>query len=92
MQGNEAIRVDNGDIERKSNENEKLTIGQQSVIKNQGVMQIPNYEVLEKIGVGGSAIVYKARREKDSLLASAASNSINATFLTQIFQRSSQGM
>jgi serine/threonine protein kinase len=31
-------------------------------------MQIPNYEVLETIGVGGSAIVYKARREKDSLL------------------------
>jgi hypothetical protein len=38
MQGNEATRVDNGDIERKSDENEKLPIEQQSVIKNQGVM------------------------------------------------------
>jgi hypothetical protein len=28
MQGNEATRVDNGDIERKSNENEKLPIEQ----------------------------------------------------------------
>ena len=46
MQGNEATRVDNGDIERKSDENEKLPIEQQSVIKNQGVMQIPNYEIL----------------------------------------------
>jgi len=26
MQGNEATRVDNGDIERESNENEKLPI------------------------------------------------------------------
>jgi hypothetical protein len=33
MQGNEAARVDNGDVERKSNENEKLPIEQQSVIK-----------------------------------------------------------
>jgi hypothetical protein len=33
MQGNEATRVDDGDIERKSNENEKLPIEQQSVIK-----------------------------------------------------------
>jgi hypothetical protein len=32
------------------------------------IMQIPNYEVLEKIGEGGFAIVYKARRKKDSLL------------------------
>jgi len=62
MQGNEATRVDNGDIERKSNENEKLAIEQQSVIKNQGVMQIPNYEILETIGEGSSATVYKARR------------------------------
>ena len=31
-------------------------------------MQIPNYEILETIVVGGFAIVYKARREKDSLL------------------------
>jgi serine/threonine protein kinase len=31
-------------------------------------MQIPNYETLETIGVGGFDIVYKARREKDSLL------------------------
>jgi len=62
MQGNEATRVDNGDIERKSDENKKLPIEQQSVIKNQGVMQIPNYEVLEKIGEGGFATVYKARR------------------------------
>jgi len=39
MQGNEATRVDKGDIERKSGENEKLPIiEQQSVIKNQGVM------------------------------------------------------
>ena len=68
MQGNEATRVDNGDIERKSDENEKLPIEQQSVIKNQGVMQIPNYEVLEKIGEGGFATVYKTRREKDSSL------------------------
>jgi serine/threonine protein kinase len=66
MQGNEATRVDNGDIERKSNE--KLPIEQQSVIKNQGLMQIPNYEILEPIDEGGSAIVYKARRKKDSLL------------------------
>jgi len=80
IQGNEATRVDNGDIERKSNENETLPIEQQSVIKNQGVMQIPNYEILETISEGGSAIVYKARREKDSSLASAASNSINTTF------------
>jgi len=66
MQSNEAILVDNGDIEkRKSDENETLPIvEQQSVIKNQGVMQIPNYEVLVKIGEGGFAIVYKARREK----------------------------
>ena len=27
------------------------------------IMQIPNYEVLEPIGVGGFAIVYKARRK-----------------------------
>jgi serine/threonine protein kinase len=31
-------------------------------------VQIPNYEVLEPIGEGGFAIVYKARRKKDSLL------------------------
>jgi len=31
-------------------------------------MQIPNYEVLETIDEGGFAIVYKARREKDSSL------------------------
>jgi serine/threonine protein kinase len=31
-------------------------------------MQVPNYEVFETIGEGGFAIVYKARREKDSLL------------------------
>ena len=31
-------------------------------------MQIPNYETLEKIGEGGFAIVYKARRKNDSLL------------------------
>jgi len=67
MQGNEATRVDKGDIERKSDESEKLPIVEQSVIKNQGVMQIPNYEILEKIGEGGFATVYKARREKDSL-------------------------
>jgi Serine/threonine protein kinase len=65
MQGNEATRVDNGDIERKSDE--KLPI-EQPVIKNQGVMQIPNYEVLETIDEGGFAIVYKARRKNDSLL------------------------
>jgi len=65
MQGNEATRVDNGDIERKSKQNEKLPIvEQQSVIKNQGVMQIPNYEILETIGEGGFAIVYKARIKK----------------------------
>jgi len=33
MQGNEAARVDNGDTERKSNENKKLPIEQQPVIK-----------------------------------------------------------
>jgi hypothetical protein len=38
IQGNKASRVDNGDIERKSNENEKLPIEQQSVIKNQGAL------------------------------------------------------
>jgi ankyrin repeat protein/serine/threonine protein kinase len=32
------------------------------------LMQIPNYEVLEPIDEGGFAIVYKARREKDSSL------------------------
>ena len=65
MQGNEVTWVDNGDIEkRKSNENEKLPIEQQSVIKNQGVIQIPNYEILETIGEGGFAIVYKARMKK----------------------------
>jgi hypothetical protein len=68
MQGDEATRVDNGDIGRKSNENEKLPIEQRSVIKNQDVMQIPNHEVLETIGEGGFAIVNKARKEKDSLL------------------------
>jgi serine/threonine protein kinase len=68
MQGNEVARVDKGDIERKSDENEKLPIEQQPVIKSQGVMQIPNYEVLEPIGEGGYAIVYKARRKKDSSL------------------------
>jgi serine/threonine protein kinase len=68
MQVNEATWVDNGDIERKSNVNEKLPIEQQPVIKNQGVMQIPNYEILEPIGEGGFAIVYKARRKNDSLL------------------------
>ena len=68
MQGNEATRVDNGGIERKSGENEKLPMGQRPVIKNQGVLQIPNHEVLETIGEGGSAIVYKARRKNDSLL------------------------
>jgi cytohesin len=68
MQGNEAARVNNGDIERKSNENETLPIEQQSVIKSQGVMQIPNYEILETIDEGGFATVYKARRKNDSLL------------------------
>jgi len=39
MQGNGAIRVDKGDIERKSDKNEKLPIvEQQSIIRNQGVM------------------------------------------------------
>jgi len=33
MQGNEATRADNGDIDRKSNKNEKLPIEQRSVIK-----------------------------------------------------------
>ena len=48
--------------------NEKLPIvEQQSVVKSQGVMQIPNYEVLETIGEGGFATVYKARRKNDSL-------------------------
>jgi len=37
MQGNEAARVYNGDVERKSNENEKLPIEQQSVIKTKFV-------------------------------------------------------
>jgi hypothetical protein len=55
MQGNEATRADNGDIDRKSNENEKLPIEQRSVIKNQDVTQIPNHEVLETIGEGGLA-------------------------------------
>jgi serine/threonine protein kinase len=32
------------------------------------LMQIPNYEILETIGVGGFATVYKARRKNDSLL------------------------
>jgi ankyrin repeat protein/serine/threonine protein kinase len=68
MQGNEATRVDNGDIERKSGENEKLPIVEQPVIKNQGLLQIPNYEMLEPIDEGGSAIVYKARRKNDSSL------------------------
>jgi serine/threonine protein kinase len=31
-------------------------------------MQIPNYEILGTIGEGGLAIVYKAGREKGSLL------------------------
>ena len=62
------FQAGNGDIERKSNENKKLPIEQRSVIKNQGVMQIPNYEILETIGEGGLAIVHKARKEKDSLL------------------------
>ena len=67
MQGNEATWVDNGDIEkRKSNENEKLPIVEQSVIKTQGVMQIPNYEILGTIGEGDFAIVYKARRKNGS--------------------------
>ena len=73
MQGNETTsvdtRVDNSDIERKSYENETLPIvEQQPVIKDQGVMQIPNYEVLEPIGEGGFAIVYRARRKNDSSL------------------------
>jgi hypothetical protein len=39
MQGNEATRVDKGDIERKLDENEKLPmVEQQSIIRNQGVM------------------------------------------------------
>jgi phage antirepressor YoqD-like protein len=55
MQSDEATRVNNDDIDRKSNENKKLPVEQRSVIKNQGVMQIPHHEILETIGEGGLA-------------------------------------
>ena len=56
------------------------------------VLAISKPEKPVKLDPPRSILLFGPLGTGKTLLASAASNSINATFLTQIFQRSSQGM